>query len=298
MKSVNPRDYYHPEDAAALDQLRSIPGFTPAMKAFMSVFSETMIEGTNMATKLRLGPDQLPELYDMLLPLCGTLGITVPQLYLELDPSPNAYTYGDTKAFITITSGLLDYCDEEQLKAVIAHECGHIACHHVLYTTIASLLLEGGESLFNMGIASLPLKLAFYSWKRSSELSADRAAAICMGGSESVENIMIRLSGVSKSLAGKIDKNEFMKQAGAYQQIKNSSGWNKTLQYLAVMKSDHPFNTVRASEIHTWCASEQFSRIMKYLNEKDIAYTGRTCPKCGAPVDDGWKFCKKCGAQL
>ena len=49
---------------------------------------------------------------------------------------------------------------EEELDAVIAHECGHILCHHVLYHSIAHYVMDGldslgvlgefGSSLFNM----------------------------------------------------------------------------------------------------------------------------------------------------
>lgn len=77
----------------------------------------------------------MPEIYNMLSPICEKLGIDIPEIYLELDVVPNAYTYGDTKPFIVITSGLLETMPMELLPTVIAHECGHIACHHTLYTT-------------------------------------------------------------------------------------------------------------------------------------------------------------------
>ena len=31
---------------------------------------------------------------------------------------------------------------EDEVRAVVAHECGHIACHHMLYHTIAVLLAQ------------------------------------------------------------------------------------------------------------------------------------------------------------
>ena len=64
-----------------------------------------------------------------------------------MDPNPNAWTFGDTKIFITITSGLVDMMTEEELDAVIAHECGHILCHHVLYHSIAHYVMDGPYSL-------------------------------------------------------------------------------------------------------------------------------------------------------
>ena len=75
MRAVNPRDYYHPQDRKALQELQQIPGFSAVMKAFMKMFSEQMIQGMNMSNKVRIGPDQLPELYRLLPPICEVLGI-------------------------------------------------------------------------------------------------------------------------------------------------------------------------------------------------------------------------------
>ena len=130
MRVVNPKDYYHPQDRKALQELQQIPGFSAALKAFMKVFSENMIQGMNMSNKVRITDKQLPELYRLLPPLCETLGIDEPEFYLELNPVANAYTMGDSIISITVTSGLIELMDEKQLTAVIAHECGHIACRH------------------------------------------------------------------------------------------------------------------------------------------------------------------------
>ena len=85
-----------------------------------------------MSTNLKLGPNQLPKYYNMLIPICDKLGIDVPDLYLKLDVYPNSYTSGDTHPFIVITSGLLETLPDELIPTVLAHECGHIACRHVL----------------------------------------------------------------------------------------------------------------------------------------------------------------------
>ena len=148
MRVVNPKDYYHPQDRKALQELQQIPGFSAALKAFMKVFSENMIQGMNMSNKVRITDKQLPELYRLLPPLCETLGIAEPEFYLELNPVANAYTMGDSIISITVTSGLIERMDEKQLTAVIAHECGHIACRHVLYHTMADMVLGAGSAIW------------------------------------------------------------------------------------------------------------------------------------------------------
>lgn len=131
------KDFIHPEDEAARRNLEAIPGFSSILKSFLRMGVEQLLHGLNMANKIRLSEAQLPDLYKRLPPICAKLGITEPEFYLEMNPVPNAYTFGDTRIFLTVTSGLLEYLDDDEIEAVIAHECGHIACRHVLYHTMA-----------------------------------------------------------------------------------------------------------------------------------------------------------------
>ena len=298
MNSVNADLYMHPQDKSALDALKAIPGFTTVLKGFMKNFSEQQLHGVNMATKLRLSKEQLPDLYNMLPPICEKLGINEPEFYLEMDPNPNAYTYGDTKAFLTITSGLVECMNEDELKSVIAHECGHIACHHVLYHTMAEFILQGLDTFIGLGLISLPLKLALSGWQRMSELSADRAAAIYMGGSDVVEDVMIRLSAGSKSYIKGINKDLYMQQAKDYEDLIKDSGFNKLLQFLANMNGTHPFNSVRCSEIHKWCQSNEFNRIINgeiNIYKEETANEEPYCKRCGAKLDKDALYCPRCG---
>lgn len=298
MNSVNADLYMHPQDKGALDALKAIPGFTTVLKGFMKNFSEQQLHGVNMATKLRLSKEQLPDLYNLLPPICEKLGINEPEFYLEMDPNPNAYTYGDTKAFLTITSGLVECMNEDELKSVIAHECGHIACHHVLYHTMAEFILQGLDTFVGLGLISLPLKLALSGWQRMSELSADRAAAIYMGGSEVVEDVMIRLSAGSKYYIKGINKDLYMQQAKDYEDLIKDSGYNKLLQFLANMSGTHPFNSVRCSEIHKWCQSNEFNRIINgeiNIYKEETTNEEQYCKRCGAKLGKDALYCPRCG---
>jgi len=294
MKAVNPRDYYHEQDRKALEALKAIPGFTQALKTFMKIFNEKMIHGLDMSNKIRLGPNQLTELYELLPPICGVLGIAEPEFYLEMNPTPNAYTFGDTHVPITVTSGLIECMEEEELKAVLAHECGHIACRHCLYHSMASIILNQGAELLDLGIYAMPLKLAFFHWQRCSEFSCDRAAAIYMQGDDAVVKTMIRLAGGSKEITAKINKDLYLQQAKDYEELVENSAWNKTLQYLILMNRSHPFTAVRAAEIKKWCEGDDFHKIMSFLSKED----GNSCTYCGLMFEEGWKFCKKCGNKL
>lgn len=87
----------------------------------MSLGLEQFQYGVNMASSIRLSPTQLPELYNHLPPICKKLGIEEPEFYLEMNPVPNAWTFGDTRIFITVTSGLVEMMDNEELDAIGNH---------------------------------------------------------------------------------------------------------------------------------------------------------------------------------
>jgi len=293
---ISASSYIHPEDKAALDNLTAIPLFPTCVKAFMKIFSEKFIYGTNMAQKIRLGPTQLPEIYNYLPPILETLGIEEPQFYLEMNPAPNAYTFGDTQIFVTVTSGLLEYLEEDEVKAVLAHECGHIACHHVLYHTMATMLFQFGTKIFGpLAVVAGPVWLALLYWQRRSELSADRAAAVAMDGTDPVVDTMIRLSGGPKSITGKVNIEEYIKQADVYDKITEESQWQMLLQGIAIMNQDHPFTAVRTKEIIKWGSGEQFQRILQAKRENG---SGPKCPNCGSPLQEEWIFCRQCGTKI
>ncbi len=292
---IAPSEFIHPADKAALEALKAIPLFTPSLKAFMKVFSEEYLYGVNMAQKIRLGPKQLPRVYDLLPPICATLGIEEPQFYLEMNPNPNAYTFGDTKIAVTVTSGLVEYMDEAELRAVIAHECGHILCRHVLYHTMAAMVTELGEWVLGaMAAATEPIRLGLLFWDRRSELSADRAAALVTGGSKDVVHTMIRLAGGPRSITGEIDVELYAEQGAEYQKL-NEHLWDKVLQGFAVMNQDHPFTSVRTHEILCWTKTDHFSQMLANMQAEASA---RRCPNCSRVLKGDWRFCQGCGRSV
>lgn len=292
--NVSTHDFIHPEDEAARRNLEAIPGFSALVKGFLKIGFETYQHGVNLASKIRLSDTQLPKVYAKLPPICAKLGIAVPDFYLEMNPFPNAYTFGDTRISITITSGLLEYLDDDEVEAVLAHECGHIACRHVLYHTMASLLKSGADAFGILGALTQPVQLALLHWNRRSELSADRAAAVALGSPTPVVETMIRLAGGPKHLTSEVNLDEYVAQADEYDRLK-SAGWDGVLQKVATAYLDHPFTSVRTREIIAWCGTESFERLVRNI---DLQAMGTSCPGCGKPIDPAWKFCKGCGLKL
>ena len=282
------QEFTHPDDAAALKKLESIPLLPTLTKTFMDVGAEQMMYGTNMATKVKLSPTQLPKLYNILPPLCARLGIKEPEFFLEMTPVPNAYAFGDTYTAITITSGIVDLLTEEELIACVAHECGHILCRHMLYHTMASLLINGAMQSDILGAIAAPLKYALLYWNRKSELSCDRVATFCCGP-ETTIRLMTRLAGGPKNITDEINLVEFAEQADQYDAICKYGMWNKALQTFAVLNQDHPFASVRVRETLRWVVDDKY----KKLREKYPS-----CPHCYREIKPGARFCTNCGKGL
>ena len=291
---IKPAEFIHPHDAAALRQLENIPGFPALVKKILQLGLEQLRYGVNMASNIRLSPTQLPKLYNHLPPICQKLGIPEPEFYLQMDPVPNAWTFGDTKIFITITSGLVDLLDDEELDAVIAHECGHILCRHVLYHSIAAEIFNGAGRLGLLGDLAKPIKWAIYHWWRMSELSCDRCASI-ITSPEAVARSMARLAGGPKSITAKLNMDEWAKQADKYEAIRTDNLWDKALQLSVVLDLSHPFHAVRVREILNWGESPQFKNLMTGLKAQA---SGKKCHKCGHYVSSDWGYCKYCGTKL
>lgn len=290
---MKPSEFMHPEDAAALRQLESIPGFPALVKKFYALGYEKLLYGTNMASNIRLSNTQLPELYRHLPPICEKLGIAEPEFYLEMNPVPNAYTFGDSKIFITMTSGLVEMMNDEELDAVIAHECGHILCRHVLYHNMANMLIDGADALGILGMFTAPIKIALLYWQRKSELSCDRVGAI-ITNPETVSKFMVRLSGGPKSITNDVNVEEWARQADEYESIRNDGAWNKALQTYAIMGLSHPFAAVRVREILKWGNTQQYHNIKNGL----FSAENGGCPNCHKSIDPSWQFCRHCGTKI
>lgn len=69
--------------------------------------------------------------------VCGKHNMKQPKIGFIDDGTPNAFTYGHTKndARIIITKGIFEILDEDEVKAVVAHELGHATHYDMLIMT-------------------------------------------------------------------------------------------------------------------------------------------------------------------
>jgi heat shock protein HtpX len=73
-------------------------------------------------------PGQYQQLYNIVQTLTIGSGLPMPKVYVMDDPSPNAFATGrdPNHAAVTVTTGLLQMMNREELEGVLAHEMSHI----------------------------------------------------------------------------------------------------------------------------------------------------------------------------
>ncbi|MBF4568639.1 M48 family metalloprotease [Plantibacter sp. VKM Ac-2880] len=69
-----------------------------------------------------------PRLYRIVENLAITTGTPMPEVYLIVDPAPNAFATGrdPEHAMVAATTGLLEILNDAELEGVMAHELGHV----------------------------------------------------------------------------------------------------------------------------------------------------------------------------
>ncbi len=122
----------------------------------------------HMATGARpVARTDAPELYNLLENLCISRGLAMPRLYVIDTEEMNAYASGiDAKSYaITVTRGLLDTLNRDEIEAVLAHELTHIIdrdCRLLIVTIVFAGMIS-----FLAQMLWRSLRLAAFSGGRS-----------------------------------------------------------------------------------------------------------------------------------
>ena len=256
----------HPADRAALQALRSIPGFDDVVRKVLSVLGgERGIRLLFQGNSVRAGATQFPRLWALQTEVATTFDWPkVPELYISQTPVFNAGAYGIDDPFIVVQTGAVELLNEEELRILLSHEMGHVVSGHSLYRTIAEILLNVSLSALPIlaGIALLPFRLAILEWSRKSELSADRAGLL--GGQDvmAAQQVFMKMAGGFRG-AGPVDLdvNAFMTQANEY--LGSNEGLDVVYKILNTLALTHPMHTVRAAELQKWIAGGDYDRILR-----------------------------------
>src|SRR6202521_516206 len=88
-------------------------------------------------------PQQFQQLYNIVQTLAIGDGVPMPKVYIVDDPSPNAFATGrDPKhAAVTVTTGLLQMMNREELEGVLSHEMSHVKNYDVRLLLVVTTMI-------------------------------------------------------------------------------------------------------------------------------------------------------------
>jgi Zn-dependent protease with chaperone function len=262
LTDIASQSWEHPADRAALNALRSIPGFDDVIRKIAAFFGERGLRQLFLANAVRVGPQQRPQLDALLTEVCEAFDLKErPQLYVTQGPLLNASAIGFDKPFIVFSSAALEHLDRDEQRVLLAHETAHILSGHVLYRTIALILMTVGLSALPFLAAAVifPFQVALFEWYRKSELSSDRGALLAVQDRRAAMMTFLKVAG-GRDYGDTIDLDEFMKQAAEYETTGDVV--DRVWQVINTVLRDHPFNTVRAGELQRWIDSGAYDRIL------------------------------------
>lgn len=270
---ISPLAWEHPADRAALNALRALPGFDEAVKRILAFIGERGVRYFFLANAVRVGPVQRPKLDDLFTEVLETLDwpgggpeairarTGRPQLYVTQSPFVNAAAVGFAEPFIVVNSETLRVLDREQQRFILAHETGHIMSGHVVYRTIALILLTIGIRNLPLlaGAAIMPFQLALLEWYRKAEFSSDRAGLLGVQDPRVAMRVFLEMAGGDPA-GDEIDLDDFLAQAAEYET--EGGAWDAVLKLMNTAFRDHPFGTVRAAELQRWVETGAYDRIL------------------------------------
>lgn len=242
----------------------------------------------------------LPTVTAMLADLSEYAAIPQPRLWIQHSLMLNAMATGSSPpgAAVTLSTGLLAVLDRRDLRAVLTHEVGHIACGHVADKAAAAIQLARKAGLITVGavggawvlaellefggwaglavqgiglvaggLAGNALERKLASLSRSTELEADAFAAAAGGSGDALGSALRKLD---RALA---------------QQGGGVPDWQRVVSIVEPVDqySTHPPTAARVAAL----ASDRASMV-GWL----------TCPTCWYAEDAGESRCRRCGTGL
>lgn len=188
--------------------------------AFISLaFSKQMARAFIDCTQIIEPRTQAERLvFDTVQKISEKLSISMPEVWIYESPDPNAFATGPTKnnSMVAVSTGLLNNLNEGEVRAVLAHEMGHVYNGDMFTTTVLAGLMntfvyfisrfiyrqvaERNEALgFGVYIVlqivlSVLAMIPISWWSRRREFAADRFAANTVGK----EHMISALEGIDR----------------------------------------------------------------------------------------------------
>ncbi|MGB7258710.1 MAG: M48 family metallopeptidase [Pseudolabrys sp.] len=162
--------------AAEYDFLKAAPWATAGAIVWIFIayhFHQSMID--SITDSQSVTRQQEPRLYNLLENLCISRGITMPKLKIADDEALNAFATGlnEKQYSITVTRGLIERLNDQEIEAVLGHELTHIRNGDVRMLVIA-LVIAGVIGFFGEMVFRIFFQGMYWGGGRRSSSDGDR----------------------------------------------------------------------------------------------------------------------------
>lgn len=262
--SIPAQAYQHPLDKKLLEKIRGIPGVDILVRESSAAYNEIVSRIELLGNGVLVTERSFPELKKAMASISSMLGITEPDTFVVGNGEPNAYTSGIKKPFIVISQELLRRISADEAAGILAHECGHIACDHLLWHNVVTTMMAGAGAFSKIAAGAFSLATPFLmQWYRASEYSADRAAVVALGRPAPIQGGLMRLLTGHTGFESELDIEEICRQADALDRFLDESTWKKILGVSQRMFLTHPWTIVRIRELHRWEQSGGLDTVLR-----------------------------------
>ncbi|OBF48797.1 M48 family metalloprotease [Mycolicibacterium monacense] len=226
----------------------------------------------HLADDTRLSRRQAASIFRHVEEISAIAGMQTPRVFLNTHHEVNASALGQHNPILTLHSALVDQFTEAQLRAVIAHELGHIKCQHTFYKVVTNKfapIAAMAASVPGGSLIALALQWHLNDWSRKAELSADRFGLLVTDDLETVQTMLIQLAGGASIVGNELSTDEFREQAAEFRSISGDDRRPKTtmekIEYYVtelILNPDlksHPWPAIRFVELEEWACSPQYA---------------------------------------
>jgi heat shock protein HtpX len=131
-------------DTTSLLVLAGIFGFSGAFfsLAFSKQFARMMLPERYQITQPQTAQEHV--IYGAVQEIAQRLRISMPEVWVYASPDPNAFATGPTKnnSMVAVSTGLLENLKDHEVRAVLAHEMGHVYNGDMFTTTVLAGLMN------------------------------------------------------------------------------------------------------------------------------------------------------------
>lgn len=197
-------------------------------------FHSKIIDGATGAHTLERKTNM--RVYNLVENLCMTEGMTMPKVHIIEDPALNAFASGlSEKSYtVTLTRGIIDKLNDQELEGVIAHELMHIRNRDVRLLVITIIFV----GIFSFVVQILFRNMLYGSGRRDKKDNKGIIIALIIAAVAYVLALVFKF-GLSR-------KREYMADAGAAEMTRNPRALASALRKIS---GNHEIKSVKNDDV-------------------------------------------------